>query len=197
MKLLASPTSPYARLVRVVIHEKHLDGTVSCEWVDPWASPGSLLAANPFSRVPTLLADDGEVLTESLLIALYLDQRFPEPVLVPAGSRARIYRKLGLANGLIDAAVAVVAARRFGYEKPDRDPVRRRLDSLRRGMAMLDSDAADARTPDLGDLALAIGLAYLDFRLPEFGWRDLASALAEWYRVVEQRPSLQHTRPPA
>jgi len=55
--------------------------------VDGFDSPGpardQLLAVNPLARVPTLVAPDGEVLTESAAIILALGDRHPESGLVP------------------------------------------------------------------------------------------------------------------
>ncbi len=46
------------------------------------------LAVNPQGFVPAL-EDDGVVVTQSLAICEYLDERFPEPALLPAASRDR------------------------------------------------------------------------------------------------------------
>ena len=54
------------------------------------------LKLNPKAVVPTLV-DDGKVVTESTLIAEYLDERFPEPPLKPADpwdrAQMRLYSK--------------------------------------------------------------------------------------------------------
>lgn len=49
------------------------------------------VALNPQKLVPTLVLDDGEVLTQSLAIIEYLEEAFPEPALLPKGpvDRAR------------------------------------------------------------------------------------------------------------
>jgi maleylpyruvate isomerase len=50
------------------------------------------LAINPQGLLPSLVLDDGEVLTQSLAICEYLDERHPDPPLLPgdAVARARI-----------------------------------------------------------------------------------------------------------
>jgi maleylpyruvate isomerase len=50
------------------------------------------LALNPQGLVPALVTDEGEVLTQSLAIIGYLDDRFPAPPLLPgpAAERARV-----------------------------------------------------------------------------------------------------------
>lgn len=49
------------------------------------------VALNPQKLVPTMVLDDGDVLTQSLAIIEYLEETFPEPALLPKGpvDRAR------------------------------------------------------------------------------------------------------------
>lgn len=48
-------------------------------------------AANPQGLVPTLVLDDGTALAQSGAILDYLEERFPEPPLLPAGAKARAH----------------------------------------------------------------------------------------------------------
>ena len=197
MRLLASPTSPYARLVRVVLAEKRLLEKIQVEMVDPWSSPHALLQVNPLSRIPTLVTEHGVPLTESALIALYLEHAFAEPVLIPSHSLESVMRRLGLSQGILDAAVAVVANRRFRGEEADADPiVARRLAALPALLAKVEEVAGgDPAAPDLGDLALVVALEYVEFRLPELGWTERQPVLTGWWEARRERPSLAGTRP--
>jgi maleylpyruvate isomerase len=47
------------------------------------------LSLNPQGLVPTLVADDGKVLTQSLAIIEWLDETFPSPALLPRDAFAR------------------------------------------------------------------------------------------------------------
>ncbi len=47
------------------------------------------VALNPQMRVPALVLDSGDVITQSLAIIEYLDERHPEPRLLPAGALTR------------------------------------------------------------------------------------------------------------
>jgi len=59
---------------------------------------GEYLALNPQGLVPSLVTDDGDVLTQSLAIIEWLDESYPAPPLLPAdhAGRARV-RSLALA----------------------------------------------------------------------------------------------------
>lgn len=47
------------------------------------------LARNPQGLVPALITDDGARLTQSLAICEYLDERYPDPALLPADAAGR------------------------------------------------------------------------------------------------------------
>lgn len=195
MELFASPTSPYARLLRVIAIEKGIIDRITMRPTNPWESPEALLAVNPYCRVPVLITDEGVILTENQLIAQWLDRQFPDPPLMPRPLAA--FAKLGQAQGLIDAAVDIASARRL-RKLPDDDPIQsRRQASFGPALKAIDTAlaGADPDSPDMGDLALAVALGYLDFRLPELDWRGRSPALARWYSAIAERPSLRRTGP--
>lgn len=71
---------------------------------------------NPLGRAPTLVLDDGEVLTESAMMLDYLDDVVgPQRALMPATGIARrdAQRLIALATGAIDKAILVVLERIF------------------------------------------------------------------------------------
>ena len=71
---------------------------------------------NPLGRAPTLVLDDGEVLTESAMMLDYLDDVVGAGrALMPASGRARrdAQRLIALATGAIDKAVLIVLERIF------------------------------------------------------------------------------------
>ncbi|MGI9025183.1 MAG: glutathione S-transferase family protein [Burkholderiaceae bacterium] len=58
------------------------------DW-DDRAAWDRLRAINPLAQVPTLVLDDGTVLTESAGIALWIADRYPEAKLLPEAASAR------------------------------------------------------------------------------------------------------------
>ena len=202
MKLYLNKASPYARLVLVVGHEKGLSERIELVWTDPWASPEELLSVNPFSKVPALVLDDvnGHAIIESACICQYLDDIGAGRRLLPVAGEARMLtlRKHGHARALIDASFGAVIQRRFSSGEAKSELAERWLAATRRGIATQERNTQVLQTgnqPDIGDLALAVGLSYVDFRLPELKWRSTSPGLSAWLDRINERPSLRQTAP--
>ncbi len=86
MRLVDAARCPYCARVRLALAEK----AVAYEKVeiDLRNRPGWLYELNPAGKVPVL--DDGFALPESAVIMEYLDERFPEPALLPASESMRL-----------------------------------------------------------------------------------------------------------
>jgi glutathione S-transferase len=195
MKLYYSPTSPFARKVRILVHELALDARVELVQTDPWRDPG-LRARNPLAKVPTLLRDDGSVLYESGVICEFLaflagDDRFLPP---PGEARWQTLRLQGLCDGACTAAGRLYA----DQQRSSTERSERMMDRL--GLAIdATVDAFEQREPlqsppRIGEVAAACLLSYLDFRWPSLDWRAGRPRLAAWLGEMERRPSLQRTR---
>lgn len=200
MKLYLNKTSPYARLVMVVLHEKALIDKVDFVWTDPWASPTELVAVNPLAKVPALVTDEGQSIVESGCICDYLDHLGAGQPLLPAAlpSRLSVLRKYGLGRGLIDVAFGVTIDRRFFPRDQKSVLAERWLQAVNLSIRTMERDAPltpEGAPPDMGDLAIAVGLSYVAFRLPEVVWRESAPRLAKWFDLISQRPSMQRTAP--
>jgi glutathione S-transferase len=91
VKLIDAPRCPYCARVRIALHEKGLDyETVEVDLAD---RPRWLVELNPpKGRVPVL--DDGFTLPESEVIMGYLEDRYPEPALLPADPDGRAQARL-------------------------------------------------------------------------------------------------------
>ena len=72
-----------------------------------------LKAANPLSKIPVLITDDGQTIYDSAVICEYLDAQVASPVLFPGegSARWRVLVQSALGDGIIDAAILLV------YEK--------------------------------------------------------------------------------
>ena len=201
MKLYLNKTSPYARVARVCAIEKQLGAEVSLKWVDPWADDAELLAVNPNGKIPVLVTEAGEAISESLLIALYLDGRSAVGSLVPTPDQANVLALAGLGQGLTDAAFTTVISRK--HLGPDSDSTvlgQRRHNALSRCLEQLEglveTDVMQAGI-NLGQIVTAVALSYMEFRLPEVRWHQQCPRLAEWLAVFAERASMKETSFPA
>lgn len=191
MKLYFNKTSPYARKVRVVAHEKRLADRLTWRETDPWADPLDLHETTPIGKVPALVTDDGTLVTESIAIAQHLDRAGSGAALSDGG--AHILARLGLTQGLIDASFAIVIEARRPVDRQWIDWTDRQRRAVERTLPRL-AVPPEGRF-DLGDIGLAVALAYLDFRLKDIRWRPARPDLAGWLDRVAERPSMRATRP--
>jgi len=112
MKLYCSLTSPYSRKVRVVIDELGLGDQIE-EVMTDRLTHRRIPRANPLSKIPALVTDHNEALPDSSLIVEYLQARARPLAQLPRGSqRWAALRRLQLAEGIMDAAVASVLEKR-------------------------------------------------------------------------------------
>src|SRR5207253_7605419 len=201
VKLIASPTSPYARKVRIALVEKRID----CEFVEdsPWSPETKATLHNPLGKVPVLVLDDGTSLYDSRVIVEYLDTVSPVSRLIPEPSRQRIAVKRweALADGICDAAVAIVLETKRPAKEQSAESLARQQQKIDRGLADLASElgdrpwcSGDAYT--LADIATGCALAYLDLRHPAIDWRGEYPSLLKLAEKLAKRQSFQDTVPP-
>ncbi len=81
-RLYHMPLSPFCRKVRLVLAEKRIEVDLVEERY--WERDGDFLRRNPAGKVPVLRAE-GRFLPESQAICEYLEERHPEPALLPGG----------------------------------------------------------------------------------------------------------------
>ncbi len=82
---------PYCARVRIVLAEKNLEHEVVA--IDLSDRPAWLYEKNPLGKVP-VIEEDVFVLPESAVIMEYLEERYPEPALLPADPAERALARL-------------------------------------------------------------------------------------------------------
>lgn len=201
MKLIASLSSPYARKVRIVLAEKKIDCPIEVDI--PWESGTRVPDYNPLGKVPVLELDDGMALYDSRVIVEYLDNVSPVSRLLPDGNRQLILTKRweALADGIIDAAVAIVLERRRPAAQQSAEWVARQQGKIDRGLAALSADLGErhwchGEAYSLADIAVGCCLGYLDFRFPDIDWKARHPNLEALQARLEARQSFIDTRPP-
>jgi RNA polymerase-associated protein len=173
---------PYCARVRIVLAEKGI--AYQPVEIDLDDRPAWIYDLNPTGRVP-VLEDDGFVLPESLVVMEYLDERHPEPALMPADAADR-------------AAVRLLCERFDDLGDPYYDLMYDRLPDARsrleRELARLDALLAtqpylSGRDYGLADIAYVPWILRAETRL---GLDVRANgALAAWLDRLAGRPAIR------
>jgi glutathione S-transferase len=201
VKLFHSPSSPFVRKVMVCAIELGLRDRIECvaSAAHPVDRNPRIVDHNPLGQVPTLVTDDGLVLYDSRVICEYLDHLAGRRSLFPQQPPARwtALRDQALADGLLDAALLI------RYERLVRDEAfrseawtRGQFDKVDKALAAIERQAGDypARV-DIGTIAVACALGYLDFRFAELPWRARCTDAARWFAAFSRRESMRATLP--
>jgi glutathione S-transferase len=193
MKLLYQTHSPYARKALVFAHEAGLAEVIEVvhHETSPLRRNEAVFAANPLGKVPVLLRPGLPALFDSDVICAYLDTLHASPKLIPDESEAR-WRALqvqAVAQGLADAGIAI-------RWETQRRPKELRYPALRDGYVekllasydWLEREFDTGRVVDIGQIALATALSWLEFReLPTFRHRP---RLTRWFDEFSNRASM-------
>ena len=200
MKIYYSAASPFVRKVLVAAHELGLKDRL--ERVPANAHPvdrdRALVAANPIGKVPTLVTDDGAILYDSRVICEYLNA-LADGTLIPddPAARWRVLTEQALGDGIADAAL-LVRYETFARPEPLRwaDWIAGQLDKVATGLAELERRSLElGERVDVGTIAIACALGYLDFRFASLAWRDRHPNTAAWFEWFGGRESMMFTRP--
>lgn len=202
MRLLYQTHSPYARKVLVAAHETGLAARLEVihHETSPLLRNDEVLGLNPLGKVPVLIVDESLVLFDSSVICAYLDGLHSGHPLIPrqAPRRWRALRAQALAQGIADAGIDV----RWEVE---RRPPALRWPALGAGQRQKIAAACDflegelergdfgaGQVVDIGDVALATALSWIEFR-DVYAFAAGRPRLAAWYERFCTRPSMQAT----
>jgi glutathione S-transferase len=172
---------PYAARARITLAEKGIEfETVEIDLSD---RPDWLYEKNPKGRVPVIEEDDGPPLAESACIMEFLEERYPEPPLLPAdpADRAAIRLLIFRDDDLTDPYYAL----RRGEEgaREELDAVLGRFDAL-----LGERPYLSGAEYGLADIALVPWfLRARDMLGVEL---DGFPSLVDWLSRLEQRPAV-------
>jgi glutathione S-transferase len=194
--LRSAAASPFARKVRIAAAMLELEDQIEVSVADTGDPGDSLRNQNPLGKVPALILEDGETIFDSAVIVEYLDWLAGGGKIIPSEPRRR-FRSLtqeALADGIADAAVLM------RYETLWREPQARsekwvayQNEKIVRALGAFEA-APPEELADVGTIALACALGYLDLRF-EGGWRKQRSRLVAWLDVFsDTTPSFEATR---
>jgi glutathione S-transferase len=166
MKLIDAARCPYCARVRIALNEKGLE--VETVDVDLSNRPQWLIDLNPPNgRVPVL--DDGFMLPESEVIMAYLEERYPEPALLPEDLAERARARL-----LVQRFDENLGRDYYAYRRGDDNDLVGRLERLELRQSLF------------------VDIAYVPWviRARDMLGVELPQRIADWLAELEQRPSI-------
>lgn len=202
MKLYHAPASPFVRKVMVLLHEAGAADRVtlvpaSGTPLDPGTMP---VDRNPLGKIPALERPDGPTLYDSRVITRYLDDLL-HAGLYPAAPR--LWDSLTIeatGDGIAEAAV-LMRYEVFVRPEASRSPewVEGQWQKIDRALSALEGRWMShlSGPVDMGQIAVACALGYIDFRHAGRDWRSGRPALSAWYEGFAARPAMQATAPRA
>ena len=194
------PLSPFCRKVRLSLAEKKIECKLEEERY--WERGQDFLRRNPAGKVPVLRID-GKVMSESAAICEYLEEKYPEPSLMPRSAEAR-YEVRRLVSWFDDKFHHEVTSKLL-YERvnkkvmgsgyPDSGNVKSGARAIKYHLDymtwLLDHRrwlAGDVMT--LADFAAAAHLSSLDY-ISDVDW-NRSDVVKDWYAKIKSRPAFRN-----
>ena len=199
IRLFHMPLSPYCRKVRLSLAEKKLEVELVEERY--WERDADFLRRNPAGKVPVLKMD-GVVMSESAAICEYIEERHPEPELMPreVEGRLEVRRLVAWFDDKFHAEVTSkllyerVNKKLMGLGYPDSKNVKSgaraikfHLDYMGWLLEQRRWLAGDAMS--LADFAAAAHFSALDY-ISDVDW-DRNRAVKDWYATIKSRPAFR------
>jgi glutathione S-transferase len=199
MKLVYSPPSPFVRKVTTLIYHAGLDDRI--ELVNVKTSALSVAeearAANPLGKIPVMILDDGKAIFDSRVITRFLDDLAGSD-LYPQESMYDILTLEALADGIMESAVSITYETKLRPEN-EQSPswIEAQWSKVLHAVKALENDAFKSMKGNLnmGQIAVACALGYLDFRHDARQWRNGHPNLASWNEKIMELTALTKTIP--
>jgi len=199
MKLVYSPPSPFVRKVTTLIHHADLHDRIELINVKTTALSVAeeARAANPLGKIPVMILGNGKAIFDSRVITRYLDELAGSNLY----SEENIYDILtleALADGIMESAVSITYESKLRPEN-EQSPswMEAQWSKVLHAIKALDDEEFKAMNGEMnmGQIAVACALGYLDFRHDARQWRSGHSNLASWNDKMMKLPALIKTIP--
>ena len=199
MKLVYSPPSPFVRKVTTLIYHANLNDRIELINVKTTALSVAeeARAANPLGKIPVMILEDGKAIFDSRVITRYLDE-FGGSNLYPEEKIYDILTLEALADGIMESAVSITYESKL---RPDNEQspswMEAQWSKVLHAVKALDDGEFKAMDGgmNMGQIAVACALGYLDFRHDARQWRSGHSNLASWNDKMIKLPALIKTIP--
>ena len=189
MILYGGPASPFVRKIKIAASLLGLWDQIEFRDAERIkdAATGTLRTDyaltdhNPLGKQPTLVLGEGASLYDSRVIAEFLDQQGGNKLFPRDSRRWAVITQHALGDGIVDAALLV----RYEHTLRPKETwsqvwIDSQLGKVERGVAALEArPPVLTAPPDIGQIAVACALGYLDFRY-QGTWRKSSPKLVAW-----------------
>ena len=198
-RLFHVPLSPFCRKVRLSLAEKRIEVELVEERY--WEQDPDFLRRNPAAKVPVLKID-GKMMAESAAICEYLEEKYPDPSLMPrdADGRYEVRRLVSWFDDKFHHEVTSkllyerVNKKVMGQGYPDSKNVKAGARAIKYHLDymtwLLEHRrwlAGDVMT--LADFAAASHLSALDY-ISDVDW-NRSEVVKDWYAKIKSRPAFR------
>ena len=201
MKLYITPTSPYGRIARIVVHEKGLTSHVQIIEAQTRRSGSPYYRTLPSGRVPYLDRDDGPHpgpgIEDSGLICRYLDHLDGKPSMhLPPDTSNWDYGRLeATARSMLDGLAVFVREVRRPANEQSPTIVAHEADRARRMAVQCNDLIAHPLMQGSINMSQIVLYVALDtcHRRQVYDWRSGNPTLLAWYERLSGHPSIAAT----
>ena len=182
MILRTTDTSPFGRKPRMAALHLGLMDQIEIVPADAMEADSALRAENPLGKMPVLTLTDGRHVFDSRVILEHFDHLAGGGRIIPRDWDARInaLTAQALADGVMDAAVLVVYEGRYRPAELHHAPwLAYQRGKIERGLAQLALAPPEPNLVNVGTIATACMLGYLDWR-KQVDWRVTTPSLINW-----------------
>ena len=194
-----APLSPFCRKVRLVLSEKKLEFELIEEKY--WEKREDFLALNPFGQVPVL--QNSEItLAESSAICEYLNEKFPDPELLPNNieDRAEVRRLVSWFDDKFNREVTQklvyerITKKIIGKGFPEAKNVKVGMQNIKFHIDFMSSlleyrQWLAGNEMTLADFTAAAHFSVLDYSR-DVDW-DRSNLVKDWYAKIKSRPAFR------
>ncbi|WP_299422719.1 glutathione S-transferase family protein [uncultured Shimia sp.] len=198
-RLFHVPLSPFCRKVRLMMGEKRLEVELVEERY--WEQDPDFLRRNPAAKVPVLKMD-GKMMADSNAICEYLEEKYPDPALMPRDpdGRYEVRRLVAWFDDKFHNEVTSkllyerVNRKLMGTGYPDSKNVKAGAKAIKYHLDymhwLLDHRrwlAGDVMT--MADFTAAAHLSALDY-ISDVDW-NRSAVVKDWYATIKSRPAFR------
>jgi glutathione S-transferase len=194
--LRSAAAAPFGRKVKIAAAALGLSDQLEVATANTLEPTDPLRQHNPLGKIPCLTTDDGTAIYDSRVIVEYLDHRAGGGKIIPQQPERRFPTLVlqALADAIQDAAILMIYEQRFRTaDKHEPTWLQHQSGKIDRALIAIEQ-APPPGARDIGHIALACALGYLDLRL-DGRWRQSHPKLVAWLDLFgKDIPAFEATR---